>query len=61
MILKGIAKPNQLLKGRINRVQFVYKNTSTGSAQVKIVSVSLPADAWVGSNNLYYPVRNRNL
>lgn len=56
MILKGIAKPNQLLKGRINRVQFVYKNTSTGSAQVKIVSVSLPADAWVGSNNLYSQV-----
>jgi hypothetical protein len=56
MILKGIAKPNQLLKGRINRVQFVYKNTSTGSAPVKLVSVSLPADAWVGSNNLYSQV-----
>lgn len=56
MILKGTAKPNQLLKGSINRVQFVYKNTSTGSAPVRLVSVDLPASAWEGGDNLYSQV-----
>ena len=60
MILKGTAKPNQLLKGTINRVQFIYKNVSiggdSGGAQAKIVSVDLPASAWVGSDNLYSQV-----
>lgn len=60
MILKGTAKPNQLLKGTINRVQFVYRNVNngggSGGAQAKIVSVALPASAWVGGNNLYSQV-----
>lgn len=56
MILKGTAKPNQLLKGTINRVQFVYRNVNNGGAQAKIVSVALPASAWVGDNNLYSQV-----